>query len=133
MDVPLVTHNVVTNGQDAQPGIPSGCSAPNGHYVGKAVVLTAVEFGWSDVEAHRAATEYDEQCHDLDWRFADTWDDMVEEAETWLNEHTTGGLWHWVDGDFRLDATEVCPDCGEQRFADPDVEDTACDAHLLDF
>jgi hypothetical protein len=33
--------------------------------------------------------------------------EMMEEAEAWLNEHTTEGyVWYWFEGDFRLDSAE---------------------------
>jgi hypothetical protein len=32
---------------------------------------------------------------------------LADRALDWLNEHTTGGLWYWVDGDFRVDVE--CP------------------------
>jgi len=118
---------VKVNGQDWETGIPAGCSSPNGHYVGKNVVLTALGAGWQDEDAGEAAAEYDELGGDPLWQYSDAWHDIVQDAEDWLNEHTEGGFWHWSDGDFRLDvpvAMEArrssfessivaeCPQCG---------------------
>jgi hypothetical protein len=111
-------------------GVPAGCSSPNGHYVGLNVVWTALDLGWQDTMAAAAAETYDEHYADEGWPYADHWHDIVDDAEKWLNEHTTGGLWHWADGDFRLDLTEVCPQCGDQRFADADIADDVCGEHL---
>jgi hypothetical protein len=111
-------------------GVISGGSSHFGHYVGKAVVEEALGFGWHDEMARGAVETYDDWYFREDWPHADHWHDMVTEAEEWLNEHTEGGLWHWADGDFRIDATEECPQCGDQRFANPDAEDTTCGEHL---
>jgi hypothetical protein len=113
-------------------GVVSGCSSPNGHYVGLNVVRTALEFGWPDTMAAGAAETYDDWYHREDWAHADHWHDIVDDAEEWLNEHTEGGLWHWADGDFRIDATEECATCGEQRFSDADIadHDQNCGNHL---
>lgn len=111
-------------------GVIPGGSAPMGHYVGKAVVQIALDFGMADEMAAGAAETYDDWYHREDWAHADHWHDLVSDSEEWLNEHTEGGLWHWADGDFRFDATQECPDCGDQRFADPDVGDLDCRHHL---
>jgi hypothetical protein len=113
------------------PGVVPGCSSPLGHYVGLNVVRTALEFGWPDTMAAGAAETYDEWYHREDWAHADHWQDIVTDAEDWLNEHTEGGLWHWDDGDFRFDLTEECPKCGDLRFSDPDMLDTDCDSEHL--
>lgn len=114
------------------PGVPAGCSSPNGHYVGMNVVMTALDFGWADTMAAAAAETYDEHYADEDWPHRDHWYDMVTDAERWLNEHTEGAMWHWADGDFRVDLVEDCPVCGSQRFADPEVGDgdVNCGNHL---
>lgn len=104
---------MTTNGIPVVPGIVPGGSSPNGHYVGLAVVQTALEFGWADTMAAGAAETYDEHYADEGWPHADHWHDIVDDAEKWLNEHTTGGLWLWTSGDFRLVATTECDKCGE--------------------
>jgi hypothetical protein len=55
---------------------------------------------------------------------------MVDDAEQWLNDNTTGGIWHWVDGDFRVDEVGDCILCGEPRFTNPDMGDVQCGDHL---
>lgn len=104
MSAPLV------NGEPWAPGIPPGCSAPNGHYAAHAVVLLALEAGWGDEEAASAAASYEASVHDPDWDF-DLWYEVLNEAEEYLNDVTEGGVWLWDDGDFRL--AIVCPGCGE--------------------
>jgi hypothetical protein len=117
-----VVEGIRVNGHPAQPGIPPGCSAPNGHYVGRDVIFTALDFGMPDSWKHGyalAAHQYEEFGGSQEWEYYDSWHDMVTEAEVWLNDHTEGGVWSWSDGDFRLDGVEDCPLCGEQRYSDP--------------
>jgi hypothetical protein len=118
------------NGEPISAGVVPMGSAPFGHYVSLAVVTTAIDLGWADTHAAGAAETYDEHYSDEDWPYTDQWQDMVDEAEHWLNDNTTGGLWHWADGDFRVDVIGECPECGDLRFTDPDIEDTECGGHL---
>lgn len=104
---------VTVNGRLAEPGIVPGGSSPNGHYVGRAVVYTALEYGWLDPDAEQAANDYHSGYHDPKWKYSETWHEIVSDAEDYLNEVTVHGLWLWTDGDFRLVATATCPDCGE--------------------
>jgi hypothetical protein len=126
---------ILVNGRPAQPGIIPGGSSHYGHYVGKAVIETALGFGWHDEHAAGAAETYDEWYHRSDWAYADHWHDMVEDAERFLDASTEGGVWHSEHGDFRLDAVEDCPRCGWRRWSDPDrqegLEDCTPDGHLF--
>jgi hypothetical protein len=124
---------VRVNGQEWKPGIPPGCSSPNGHYVGMYVVLTAIDAGWDNEDAPIIAGDYELNYWQEDWEWFDLWHDFITEAEAYLDSVTEGGVWQWQDGDFRLDATEECPECGEQRYADPDVrgDDDPCDGDHL--
>lgn len=102
---------ITVNGHVSTAGIPAGCSAPNGHYVGAAVVLTAAAFGWDDYLAVEAAADYANHYADCEW--GEGWQDIVDDAERWLNEVTEGAMWLWHSGDFRLVATVECDECGE--------------------
>lgn len=119
---------VKVNGQDWQTGIPSGCSSPNGHYVGCNVVLTAIDAGWRDRDAEDAALSYADRYWRDDWDYADTWQDIVDEAESYLNNVTEGGIWIWTDGDFRLVAVAECEECGEMFDRDEPGE---CPDHFM--
>jgi hypothetical protein len=127
---PLPT--IYCNGHHITPGVIPGGSSPNGNYVGHAVIQMALSLGWHDEMARGAAETYEEWYHRPDWAHSDHWHDLVTEAEEWLNESTDNGLWHWADGDFRVDVTEECPECEEFRFADPEVrgEVDPCGEHL---
>jgi hypothetical protein len=121
---------IYCNGEVIAPGIIPGGSSPFGHYVSKAVIEQALSLGWADEMARGAVETYDDWHFREDWAHFDHWHDMVTEAEEWLNESTDGGLWHWSDGDFRVDATQECPDCGGQRFFDVSLESEVCPDHL---
>jgi len=115
---------------DLNPGVLSGCSSPNGHYVAKHLVAEALSMGMFDTMASAAVETYDDHYADPDWPHADHWQTIVDDSEEWLNSHTVGGMWWWHDGEFRLDRTEACHRCGEQRWSDPDWEDTDCREHM---
>lgn len=124
--------SVVTNGHTVTCGIYVGGSSHFGHYVNKAVLQAALDCGWQDEEAVQAMQEYDEHYFESTWRFQDTFFDIVQEAEDWLNENTEEGLWSWYEGDFRVDAIDQCPRCGEACYADSNINpDTQCPDHLL--
>jgi len=80
-----------------------GCvfASPRGHYIGRDVVQAAVSLGWDDADAVRAADSYEESW-DHDWEFFDAWYDIVDNAVQYLNDHTTGAVWDWFDGDFMV-------------------------------
>jgi hypothetical protein len=118
------------NGVKCSPGVMSGGSSSFGHYVGKHLVAEALSLGMHDEMAQGAVETYDEWYHREDWAHADHWQTIVDDAEEWLNQHTVGGMWWWHDGEFRLDRTEACHRCGEQRWSDPDWEDTDCREHM---
>lgn len=133
MTTQRVVPAITCNGWPISPGVISGGSSSNGHHVGRAVIVMALDVGMpdGDDEGHdfgfeQAAREYEDYGNESDWQFADSWHDMVTEAEEWLNMHTASGMWSWSDGDFRVDAVADCPHCGEPRFADPDVGDEDC-------
>jgi hypothetical protein len=122
---------IYCNGERITPGVIPGGSSPMGHYASKAVVEEALALGWHDEMARGAVETYEDWYHREDWAHADHWHDLVTEAEEWLNESTDGGMWWWSDGDFRVDATTVCPDCGGTRFADVSLESGGdCPDHL---
>jgi hypothetical protein len=124
-------YTVTTNGHIVETGIPVGCASHFGHWVNKGVLQTALDCGWQDEEAVQAMQEYEKRYLDLDWRFQDTFFDLVTEAEEWLNEHTEDGVWSWHEGDFRVDATEPCPHCGADRYLDRNIDPhSECPDHL---
>lgn len=110
----------IVNGHNAE----VGCYAEGsrGWYAGERVIDVAIDFGWElDAEAEAAVERY---YHGED-RFDNDSDDLVEvvagqggivdEAEEWLNDHTSEGfLWHWHEGEFFLspicDDPETCTD-----------------------
>lgn len=119
---------VKVNGQEWQAGVLNGCASHHGHYALKNAVLTALEAGWDDEEASEATESYDESYADDEWPHYYTWADIVDDAETYLNSVTEGGIFLWTDGDFRLVETTECPECGETIDAnDPPTE---CPDHI---
>lgn len=118
------------NGVKCSPGVMSGGSSSFGHYVAKHLVAEALSLGMHDEMAQAAVSTYDEWYYREDWAHADHWQTIVDDSEEWLNQHTVGGMWHWSQGDFRLDRTEPCHRCGEMRYSDPDHGDDDCSEHL---
>jgi len=118
------------NGVACSPGVMSGGSSSFGHYVGKHLVAEALSLGMHDEMARGAVETYDEWYHRPDWAHADHWQAIVDDTEEWLNQHTVGGLWWWHDGEFRLDRTEACHRCGEQRWSDWEWADSDCREHM---
>lgn len=96
--------SITCNGHPINPGVV--LSSPHGHYVSKAVIETALGLGWEDDDAADAVESYDDNYFDQSWRHFEYWYDMVDDAERWLNDNTEGGVWHWFDGDFRVDTDE---------------------------
>lgn len=95
---------ITTNGKPILPGVVAESS--RGHYASTIVVGEALELGWDDPDARRALSQYSEYYDNGRWEFFDAWYDIVSEAEDWLNENTEGGVWHWFDGEFRVDTDE---------------------------
>ena len=81
-----------------------GCvfAGHRGHYIQQSIIRLALELGWVNPDAEKAANEYDDNYSDLEWEFFDVWHDMADEATTYLNDHTTGAHWDWWDGEFHL-------------------------------
>lgn len=118
------------NGQVLVAGVVSGCSSSAGHYATKHMVAEALSFGWADTMAAGAVETYDDWYWRSDWPHFDHWHEIADDAEQWLNDNTEGGIWHWVDGDFRVDEVGDCILCGEPRFTNPDIADVQCGDHL---
>lgn len=91
---------ITTNGQPILPGVVAESS--RGHYASMIVVGTALDLGWDDKYVRRALSQYSEHYDNG----RDAWYDIVDEAEAWLNDNTEGGVWHWYDGEFRVDTLE---------------------------
>ena len=121
--------NGTCNGHTVVTGEVAG--SHQGHYVSLRAVEIALELGWNDKYAWRAAGEYGEHYHEESWDFFDSWSDIVDHAEAWLNNHSYGLLWYFHEGSFRVDSTSECPECGCDRFDNPDADDNDCEAGHL--
>lgn len=97
--------SITCKGRTITPGVVYG--SHHGHYVGLYAVQEALYYGWEDSDAERAASEYVTHYYRDDWEFAlEVWDDIVTDAVDWLNDNTQGGVWHFWDGDFRVDTED---------------------------
>jgi hypothetical protein len=84
----------------------SGCwvAGHHGHYASAIVIETALNYGWHDTQAAEIAARYPE----LTEHEQDVLNDVVNDAEQWLNEHIApeGYSFGWHDGEFFLWTTE---------------------------
>lgn len=103
MDQPMLTKD---NGETVPLEVGCVFAGQRGHYIGQAVIREAYELGWDNPEALEAADQYDMSYFEETWKYGDVWQDLVDEAEKYLNDHTTGAVWGWWDGEYWLQTTD---------------------------
>lgn len=103
----------------------TGCvvDGARGRYALPTMLIVAHDLGWTPEEGAQYLSDL-LAAYESD-AYSDTYDaisSMAVEAEYWLNDETPDGyLWHWFDGEFRLDRW-----CGNECAFECDDDECAC-------